>query len=113
VRKAEADVLPLAVASARARAVRIGQAAGLNVGAVVAVVDGFSPYFGSFGPFGSSGTFGPGKFCGTVGRFRFVRRDGRIVGRKRIGSRRTCRIPARVGSTLSVTYATSPAQPAA
>lgn len=108
VREAKKKLLPLAVAAARARAVEIGQATGLTVGAVQSVSDApFSPFFGN--NFGEEGTFGPGRFCATVGRFRLIRRDGRIVGRKRIGSRRSCRVPSRIATTLSITYAASPA----
>jgi len=111
VREAKKKLLPMAVTAARARAVQIGQATGLSVGAVQSVTDSpFSPFFG--GPFGEEGTFGPGKFCGTVGRFKFIRRDGRIVGRRRVGSRRTCRVPSRISTSVTVTYAASPAPPA-
>jgi len=114
VREAKKKLLPMAVTAARARAVQIGQATGLSVGAVQSVTDSpFSPFFGGpFGPFGEEGTFGPGKFCGTVGRFKFTRRDGRIVGRRRVGSRRVCRVPSRISTALTVTYAASPAPPA-
>lgn len=109
VREAKKKLLPLAAAAARARAVEIGQATGLTVGAVQSVSDApFSPFFGN--NFGEDGTFGPGRFCGTVGRFKFIRRDGRIVGRRRIGSRKSCRVPSRIATTLSITYAASPAR---
>ena len=109
VAAARRAVVPVAVSSARARAVQIGLATGLRVGGILSVSEAPSnPFFGPFDP--SSGTFGPGRFCGQVPRFRTVRApSGRVVRRRRIGSRRMCRVPSRVFVSLTVTYAASPA----
>jgi len=109
VAAARRAVVPVAVSSARARAVQIGSATGLRVGGILSVSEASSNLF--FGPFDpSSGTFGPGRFCGQVPRFRTVRApSGRVVRRLRIGSRRMCRVPPRVFVSLTVTYAASPA----
>lgn len=108
VRAAEREAIPLAVAAARARAVEIGFAGGLRVGAVVSMAETTPVPF--YGPFDVRGTFGPGRFCGDVGRYRIVRgANGRIVRRIRTGTRRLCRVPSRVAASVSVTYAASPA----
>lgn len=106
VELARQQALPLAFADARRRAVEFGYAANLYVGGLLSVDDPApSPFFYD----ASRGTFGQGRFCGTVSRYRFVRNaQGRIVSRKRIGSRRVCRVPSRVTASVSVTYAASP-----
>jgi hypothetical protein len=108
VAAARQEAVPLAVASARRRAVELGFATGLHVGATLSVAEVQSPFYGPF-PGSEPGTFGPGRFCGNIPRFR-TRRDasGRIVSRRRIGTRRTCRVPSRVFVSLSVTYAATP-----
>jgi len=109
VAAARRAAVPLAVASGRARAIQIGSATGLRIGGILDVSETPpSPFFGPFGP--NSGTFGPDRFCGQVGRFKTVRAsNGRWISRRRIGSRRLCRVPARVSASLTITYAASPA----
>jgi uncharacterized protein YggE len=100
VERARDRAVPAAVSRAGGQARRIAAATGLTLGAVVAVAEPGTP-FGFFGP---DGTFGPGRYCGTVPRFRTVVRDGRRR-RVRVGARRTCRVPREVVTSLSVTYA--------
>lgn len=110
VAAARTEAIPLALASARRRAVQIGFVSGLTVGQTLSVAETQTPFFG---PYGEDGTFGPGRFCGTVPRYRIERNAaGRIVKRTRIGTRRTCRVPSRVVASLTVTYAAAP-KPAA
>lgn len=109
VERARAAAVPVAIAAARRRAVEIGFAAGLRVEGAVSVAEAEpSPFYGPFPQ--DRGTFGPGRYCGTVPRVRTERNAaGRIVRRRRIGTRRLCRVPARVTVALTVTYAASPA----
>jgi hypothetical protein len=109
VDRARDAAVPLAVADARRRAVAFGFAAGLRVGGVISITEPQpNPFSGPFGQ--DRGTFGPGRFCGEVPRYRTERdASGRIVRRVRIGTRRTCRVPARVTLSLMVTYAATPA----
>jgi hypothetical protein len=110
VEAARRSAIPLAVADARRNAVDIGFASGLRVGAVhyIAETAPSPPFYGPFGQ--DQGTFGPGRFCGRVPRFRTVRApNGAVIRRRRIGSRRTCRIPNRVAISLTVTYEATPA----
>lgn len=112
VRDAQAKALPLAIQAGRARAQTLATQSGLGLGALVGIADQPPSPFGGFGAFGIDGTFGPGRYCGVVPRFRRTRlADGR-VRRTRIGSRRQCRFPGRVGTTVSVTYATLNPAPA-
>lgn len=107
VRVAQEGAVPLAVADARARAQRLALAAGLTLGPLQAIGDTPTPY-GGFGPYGETGTFGPGRYCGTVSRFRTRRLANGQVRRIRIGSRRTCRVPNRIVANVTLTFATSP-----
>jgi hypothetical protein len=101
VEAAEDKALPRALADARSKAAELARLSGLTLGAIVSISDApTSPY----GPFGFYGTFGPDRFCGTVRTPVFKRgKDGK---RHRVGTRtrHTCRVPATVTSTLSVTF---------
>jgi len=103
---AQAAALPLAIRAARARAQVLATESGLTLGPLVGIADEAPSPFGGFGPFGTDGTFGPGRYCGTVSRFRTVRLPNGSFRRTRLGTRRLCRIPNRVGTTVAVTYAT-------
>jgi Protein of unknown function (DUF541) len=102
VEAAEAKALPHALADAHSKAAELAKLSGLTLGGVVSISDATaSPY----GPFGFYGTFGPDRFCGTLRTSVFKRgKDGK---RHRVGSRtrHTCRVPATVTSTLTVTFA--------
>jgi hypothetical protein len=105
VEAAEAKALPHAMAAAREKATELARLSGLTLGAIVSVSDAqVSPY----GPFGFYGTFGPDRFCGTV-RTAVIRTDKTTGKRKRVGFRthHTCRVPATVTSSLTVTFAAS------
>jgi hypothetical protein len=102
VEAAEAKALPRAMAAAREKATELARLSRLTLGAIVSVSDAqTSPY----GPFGFYGTFGPDRFCGTV-RTAIFRTDKTTGKRKRVGSRsrHTCRVPATVTSSLTVTF---------
>jgi Protein of unknown function (DUF541) len=102
VEAAEEKALPRALADARGKAAELAKLSGLTLGGVVSISDAAtSPY----GPFGFYGSFGPDRFCGTIRTAVFKRgKDGK---RHRVGSRtrHTCRVPAIVTSTLTVTFA--------
>jgi hypothetical protein len=103
VEAAEAKALPRAIAGARENATELARLAGLALGPVISISDAqTSPY----GPFGFYGTFGPDRFCGTV-RTSVFRTDKRTGKRKRVGtrSRHTCRVPATVTKSVTVTFA--------
>jgi hypothetical protein len=80
---------------------------GLALGDVISVSETPPSPFG--GPFSETeGTFGSGRFCGRIRRS-VVRR---INGERRrvIRSRRVCSFPSRISSSVTVTYAASPAR---
>jgi hypothetical protein len=103
VEAAEAKALPRAIAAARGKAIDLARLSGLTLGAIVSVSDAptspYGPYFGFYG------TFGPDRFCGTVRRTIFKRDEN--GKRRRVGTRtrHTCRVPATVTSTVTVTFA--------
>lgn len=101
VEAAEEKALPRALADARAKAADLAKLSGLTLGGIESISDAAaSPY----GPF-FYGSFGPDRFCGTIRVGVFKRgKDGK---RHRVGSRtrHTCRVPATVTSTLTVTFA--------
>ena len=103
VEVAEAKALPRAIAAARSKAIDLARLSGLTLGAIVSVSDAptspYGPYFGFYG------TFGPDRFCGTVRRTIFKRDEN--GKRRRVGTRtrHTCRVPATVTSTVTVTFA--------
>lgn len=101
VDQARDKLAPEALRIARIEAVRLGYAANLTVGGLVAVNDVAPSPYGGFGPpFGGpgiEGTFGPGEYCGTVPS----RRD-------RPERRRTCHVPPFVTRTVAATYAVTP-----
>jgi uncharacterized protein YggE len=105
VEAAEADALPRAVADARTHATALAAAAGLTLGALISISDAAptSPYFSFYGPLG---TFANGRYCGQVRRTRTVVRDG-VRRRVSAGTRRVCRIPPQVLSSVQLTYAVS------
>jgi hypothetical protein len=103
VEAAEAKALPRAIADARENATELARLTGLALGPVISISDAqTSPY----GPFGFYGTFGPDRFCGTV-RTSVFRTDKKTGKRKRVGirSRHTCRVPATVTKSVTVTFA--------
>jgi hypothetical protein len=103
VEAAEAHALPRAIGAARDQAADLARLSGLTLGAIVSISDGPSSPYGPF--YGFYGTFGPDRFCGTVHTSIFRRdKNGKRV---RVGSRsrRTCRVPATVTSTVTVTFA--------
>jgi hypothetical protein len=103
VEAAEASALPRAVADARAHATALAPAAGLTLGALVSISDTpTTPYF-SYGPLG---TFPNGRYCGQVRRTRTVVRNG-VRRRVSAGTRRLCRVPPQVVSSVQLTYAVS------
>jgi hypothetical protein len=109
VKAAEDQATPKAIADGRARGAELAAAAGLTLGRLLSVADTPSPPFGPFyPPYGQQGTFGPGRFCGNVARYK-VKRDaqGRVVSRKRVGTRRTCRVPPSVSASLTMTFEAS------
>lgn len=106
VAAARTQALPGAIANAKARAQELATAAGVKLGALVALTDAGSsqPYY--FSPYGY-GTFGIDKYCGQVPNYRTVTRDGK---RRRVrvkGTHRVCRVPNRIVVTATVTYAIS------
>ncbi|HEX2103182.1 MAG TPA: SIMPL domain-containing protein [Solirubrobacteraceae bacterium] len=58
--------IPRAIANAREEAARLAAAAGLRLGALLAVEEPDpTPFYGNAsGAYGAEGTFGPGRFCG-------------------------------------------------
>lgn len=109
VARAQTAVLPLAIRAARARARVLAAESGLTLGALVGIADQPPSPFSPFGIYGVEGTFGPGSYCGNVARYRTVRMANGTIRRTRLGTRRLCRVPNRVGATVSATYATAAA----
>ena len=107
VEQARAKAVPLAIADGRGRAATLSQLAGIPLGALISIAEApAAPYFFP-GPFGEDGTFGPGEYCGTV-RTRIFRRDAQ--GRRRaVGTRtrRLCRIPSYINSSLTMVFGTA------
>jgi len=103
VEAAEGKALPRAIADAREKATDLAKLAGLTLGPIVSISDAPASPYGPF--FGTYGTFGPDRFCGTL-RTAVFRRDknGKRV-RVRTRSRHTCRVPATVTSSVTVTFA--------
>jgi hypothetical protein len=105
VEAAEAAALPKAVVDAKTHALALAAAAGLTLGPLLSIADAppnSFPYYYSFG------TFPNGRFCGTVRKTRIVVRDGK---RRRVsaGTRRVCRVPPQIVSSVQLTYAITPA----
>jgi hypothetical protein len=109
VKAAVEQATPKAIAAGRERGAELAAAAGLTLGRLVSVADTPSTPFGPFyGPYGQQGTFGPGRFCGNVPRFKIKRNaQGRVVSRKRVGTRHTCRVPASVSASVTMTFEAS------
>lgn len=105
VAAARAQALPAAIANAKTRAQELATAAGVTLGALVALSDsgGQSGYFQPY----AYGTFGPDRYCGQVPNYRTVTRNGQ---RRRVrvkGTHRVCRVPSRIYATATVTFAIS------
>lgn len=103
VEAAEAAALPRAVADARTHATALAAAAGLTLGALITISDAPANPYSFYGPLG---TFPNGRYCGQVRRTRTVVRDG-VRRRVAAGTRRMCRIPPQVVSSVQLTYAVS------
>lgn len=104
VRAAQRGAIPRAIGNGRGRAVRLAELSGLHLVALQSVAETPPSPFGFSGPYGEQGTFGPGRYCGTVRRVIFRRgADGK---QHRVGtrSRRSCRVPASVTASLSLTF---------
>jgi hypothetical protein len=109
VKAAVEQATPKAIAAGRERGAELAAAAGLTLGRLLSVADTPASPFGPFyGPYGQQGTFGPGRYCGNVPRFKVKRNaQGRVVSRKRVGTRRTCRVPASVSASVTMTFEAS------
>jgi uncharacterized protein YggE len=105
VAKASGKALPLAVADARQQAAALAAATGVTLGALVTVTNS-GPSNSYFGPifYGVDGTFGPGQYCGTI-RTRKVTTDAQGKRHVKLRSHRSCRVPATVQRTVSLTFA--------
>lgn len=113
VEAAENAATPLAIRDGQTRAQNLANLSGMTLGALLAIAEGQAFPYGPFGPFGQSGTFGPNRFCGTIRRPIYVKtKQGK---RKRVGfrTRRACRVPAHVSTSLTMTFRASPAGAAA
>lgn len=108
VEAAERAALPLAVRDGQARASRLADLSGMTLGALLAIAEAQPSPYGFFGPFGQIGTFGPGRFCGTLRTPIYVKTKQGT--RKRVGlrTRRTCRVPPKVSTSLTMTFAATP-----
>ena len=92
------------MADARAHATALAAAARLTLGALISISDAPpSPYFSIYGQLG---TFPNGRYCGQVRRTRTVVRNG-VRRRVSAGTRRVCRVPPQVVSSVQLTYAVS------
>lgn len=100
VQEAERAAIPRAIGNGQGRAARLAELSGLRLVALHSVAETSPSPFGWPGPFGAQGTFGPDRYCGTVA----VIRRGRDGKRRRVGSRRTCRVPAQITATLTMTF---------
>lgn len=104
VAAARAEALPKAITAAKARAQELATAAGVTLGAVVAISDA-APQSGFYYPPYGYGTFGVDKYCGNVARYKTVRRNGRVRRVRIPGTRRVCRVPREITATATVTFA--------
>jgi len=103
VQAARAQALPLAIADGKRRARELATAAGVTLGALVALSDsGQNGFYGS--PYGF-GTFGYDKYCGKVPNYKTVTRNGRRVRVRVKGTHRVCRVPRELFATATVTFA--------
>jgi hypothetical protein len=103
VEAAEAKALPRAIADAREKAAELATLAGLTLGPVISISDAPSSIYGPY--FGFYGTFGPDRFCGTIRTAVFKRNKAGKRVRAGTRTRHTCRVPATVTSTVTVTFA--------
>ena len=108
VEAAEQAATPRAIRDGQTRAVKLAGLSGMTLGPLLAIAEAQPAPFGFYGPFGQSGTFGPGRFCGKTRTPIFVKTKRGT--RKRVGfrTRRTCRVPARVTASVTMTFAASP-----
>ena len=106
VKAARGQALPLAIADGKRRAQELATAAGVTLGALVALSDsgGQNGYY--YGPY-VNGTFGYDKYCGQVANTKTVTRNGRRVRVRVKGTHRVCRVPREVFATTTVTFAIS------
>ena len=104
---AKKKALPRALADARKDAGALAAGTGMTLGDVISVAETAPSPFGGYYD-DSAGFFGPGRYCGRT-RISVLRR---IDGRRRrvIRTRRVCRFPSQVVSSVTVTYAASKAQ---
>jgi hypothetical protein len=107
VEGAQKKALPRALAAAREDAGALAAGTGLTLGDVVSVAETAPSPFGGYYD-DSAGSFGPGRYCGRL-RVSVLRR---IDGRRRrvVRTRRVCRFPSQIVSSVTVTYAASDAQ---
>lgn len=108
VNKAQARTIPAAIEDARATALKIADAAGLTLGAILSVEQQQpSPFI--FTPFPTGRVVGQfnGKFCGTVSRPIFKRVNGKRRIARRVRERR-CYFPPFVAASLQVTFRAAP-----
>ena len=110
VAKARREAIPLAIGNGQGRAATLSKLSGLPLGALISISSA-SPVPGPFyGPyFGEDGTFGPGRYCGTVRTA--IRRTNASGRRVTVGTRtrRQCRVPQFVVSSLTLVYSTATA----
>lgn len=103
VEAAEAAALPKAVAEAKTHAAALAAAAGLTLGPLLSIsdapVNGYPFYY-------QLATFPDGHYCGNVRRTRTVVRNG-VRRRVSAGTRRVCRVPPQVFSSVALTFAVS------
>jgi hypothetical protein len=99
--------LPRAIADAKRDATRLATDYGLALGDVLSVAETPPSPFGAYGIGETEGAFGPGRYCGRI-RTSVIRH---VNGHRRrvIRSRRICSFPHEVASSITVTYAATPA----
>ena len=107
VARAVKRALPKAVTAAKRDAATLASGYGLVLADVISVSETPPSPFG--GPFSETeGTFGSGRFCARIRRGVIRRVNG--VRRRVVRTRKVCSFPSRVSSSVTVTYAASPAQ---
>ena len=108
VDRSYARAIPAAIDEAREDALLVAQASGLTLGPIQSVDESVTFPFPYYGPRFDLSPFGPGQYCGKVSRRFHVRdKQGRLHTRTRM--RRVCHVPEFATSTLTVTFAATPA----
>lgn len=104
VHDAERAAIPKALGNGKGRAARLAKLSGLRLVALHSVSETAPSPFGFYGPYGAQGTFGPGRYCGNIRSS--IYRTGSDGKRHRTGtrSRRSCRVPASVTASLTMTF---------